>query len=100
LTSYLPGIDADNVDIQVTRESVLITGQRQRQELPEGHRALYSNVRYGQFRRLVELPYEVQNGNVKASFDDGVLTLTLPKVEEEKNKVVKLSLTKTAESVG
>ena len=97
LTSYLPGITADDVDIQVTRESVLLTGQRQHPTLEDGHRSLYSNVRYGQFRRLVELPYEVQNTKVEASFDKGVLTLILPKIEEEKNKVVKLSLSQSTE---
>ena len=97
LTSYLPGISADDVDIQVTRESVLMTGQRKRLPLEEGHRSLYSNVRYGQFRRIVELPYEVQNANVEASFDNGILTLVLPKIEEEKNKVVKLSLSKSTD---
>ena len=91
-TSYLPGISADDVDIQVTRDSVLITGQRKRPKLEEGHRAIYSYVRYGQFRRMVELPYEVQNTDVDASFEHGLLTLVLPKSEAEKNKVVKLSL--------
>lgn len=95
LTSYLPGVSADDVDVQVTRESVLITGQRKREDLPEGDRMLHSDVRYGQFRRLIELPYEVQNGNVDASFEDGILNLILPKIEEEKNKVVKLSLGKS-----
>lgn len=95
LTTYLPGVTADDVDIQVTRESVLITGQRNRETLEEGYRSLYSDVRYGQFRRLVELPYEVQNVNVEASFEHGILTLVLPKIEEEKNKVVKLNLGKS-----
>lgn len=97
LTTYLPGVNADDVDVQVTRESVLITGQRQRDSLEEGHRYLYSDVRYGQFRRLIELPFEVQNTNVEASFENGVLALVLPKIEEEKNKVVKLSLGKATE---
>lgn len=97
LTSYLPGVNADDVDIQVTKESVLITGQRKRSELEEGHQALYSDVRYGQFRRLIQLPLAVQNAKVEASFDNGILSLVLPKVEEEKNKVVKLSLGKSSE---
>ena len=90
LTSYLPGVSADDVDVQVTRESVLITGQRKREDLPEGDRMLHSDVRYGQFRRLIELPYEVQNGNVDASFEDGILNLVLPKIEEEKNKTLEI----------
>ena len=96
LSSYLPGVSADDVDVQVTRKSVLITGQRKRAEIAEGDRMLHSDVRYGQFRRLIELPFEVQNGNVEASFENGILNLVLPKIEEEKNKVVKLSLGKAS----
>ena len=92
LTTYLPGVAADDVDIQVTRESILLSGQRKRHELEEGHHTLYSDVRYGQFRRLIELPFAVQNDKVEASFEHGILSLVLPKVEEEKHKVVKLTL--------
>ncbi len=92
LTSYLPGIVADDLDIQVTRESISITGQRQSPEVGEGNRKLYSDIRYGQFRRYIELPIAVQNNHVDASFENGLLKLVLPKVEEEKHKVVKLNL--------
>ena len=96
LKVYLPGVSADDTDIQATQESVLISGNRQHSELPEGDRVLYSDVAYGQFRRFVELPSKVQNTKVDASFEHGILSLHLPKVEEEQNKVVKISLNQAA----
>ncbi|MEG3439871.1 Hsp20/alpha crystallin family protein [Pannus brasiliensis CCIBt3594] len=85
----LPGIDVNNVEIQVTKELVSIRGERKR---PEG--TPVSEFRYGQFGRSIVLPAKVQNTAVTADYRDGILYLTLPKAEEEKNKVVKVQLTK------
>jgi HSP20 family protein len=92
LTVLLPGVNPDDVDVQVTRESVAISGQRQALAVAEGDRVLYDNIRYGTFRRVVNLPEAVRNDAVTADFTDGLLSLTLPKVEEVRNKVVKINL--------
>lgn len=85
----LPGIDPNAVDIQVTKDFVSIRGERKR---PEGTSA--SEFRYGEFGRSIVLPVKVQNTAATADYQEGILRLTLPKVEEEKNKVVKVQLTK------
>lgn len=94
LTVHLVGVTAADLDVQVTADSVSIGGVRQAPEAPaeEGAQVLYDDTRYGSFQRLVNLPDAVQNDSVEASFTDGVLTLTLPKVVEARNKVVKISL--------
>ncbi|MGF1522425.1 MAG: Hsp20/alpha crystallin family protein [Leptolyngbyaceae cyanobacterium] len=92
LTVQLAGIDPDAIDIQVTREAVSIAGNRTQPEVADGDRVLYDGIRYGAFRRVVPLPEAVQNDAVEANFDNGLLTLTLPKVEEVRNKVVKINL--------
>ncbi|PMB08086.1 heat-shock protein Hsp20, partial [Fischerella thermalis CCMEE 5282] len=53
---------------------------------------IWSEFRYGQFQRIIPLPVSIKNEQVKAEFKNGVLTLTLPKVEAVKRKVVKLDL--------
>ncbi|MGF1460026.1 MAG: Hsp20/alpha crystallin family protein [Leptolyngbyaceae cyanobacterium] len=98
LTVQLAGISPDAIDIQATRENVVITGQRDQAEAGEGDRVLFDNVRYGAFRRVVNLPEAIRNDAVEASFEHGFLTLTLPKVEEVRNKVVKISLNGQPES--
>lgn len=95
LTVQLPGVASEAIDVQVTREAVSITGERKPLEVMEGDRVLYDGIRYGTFRRVVNLPEAVQNDAVEASFTDGLLTLTLPKVVEARNKVVKVNLPPT-----
>ncbi|MEO1094032.1 MAG: Hsp20/alpha crystallin family protein [Cyanobacteria bacterium J06638_28] len=92
LTVQLPGVNAEDVDVQVTRETVEIKGDRKATENAEGTRTLYDNIRYGTFHRVVNLPEAVQNDSVTADFHQGLLTLTLPKVEEARNQVVKINL--------
>ncbi|HEY9880366.1 MAG TPA: Hsp20/alpha crystallin family protein [Leptolyngbyaceae cyanobacterium] len=88
----LAGVKAEDLDIQVTREAVVITGERKAADVAEGQRLLFDDLRYGSFRRVVTLPEAIRNGNVQAAFTDGLLTLTLPKVVEARNKVVKINL--------
>ncbi|MFQ4141970.1 Hsp20/alpha crystallin family protein [Chlorogloeopsis sp. ULAP02] len=92
LQIQLPGIAAKNLDVQVTRDTVAIAGERQRQHHSENANYLHSEFRYGKFQRVVNLPVAVQNDNVQADFHDGILTLSLPKVEEVRNRVVKINL--------
>ncbi|BAU05388.1 heat-shock protein Hsp20 [Fischerella major NIES-592] len=90
--AQLPGVAAKNLDIQVTRDAVAIAGERQRQHQSENANYLHSEFRYGKFQRVVNLPVAVQNDKVQADFRDGILTLTLPKVEQVRNRVVKINL--------
>lgn len=92
LTIQLSGINPDAIDIQATRESLVISGERLQPEVAEGDRVLHDDIRYGSFRRVVNLPEAIQNDAVEAHFEHGFLMLTLPKVEEFRNKVVKISL--------
>lgn len=92
LHMQLPGVAAENLDIQVTREAVVITGARKAPAVAEGQKLLFDDLRYGTFRRVVTLPEAIQNGNVQADFSNGLLSLTLPKVVEARNKVVKINL--------
>lgn len=51
-----------------------------------------SEFHYGSFQRVVPLPGRIDHQNVVADYKDGILNLSLPKAEEEKNKVVKVSV--------
>jgi HSP20 family protein len=95
LKAQLPGIEGKDVEIQVTQKAVAIAGEY-RTEQTEGARGLHSEFRYGKFQRVLQLPYPIQNDQVKADFTNGILTLTLPKVVELRNKVVKINLAETA----
>ncbi len=84
----LPGIEAKDVDIEVSANAVKVVAER-KTEQKEGTR---SEFYYGKFQRVIPLKVKIQNTNVTAEYKDGILNLTLPKAEEEKTKVVKVNL--------
>ncbi|GAB1543231.1 Hsp20/alpha crystallin family protein [Scytonema sp. NUACC21] len=90
--AQLPGVSTRDLDVQVTRDAVSLSGERQRQHGSNDVNYLHSEFRYGKFQRIVNLPVAVQNDKVQADYRDGILTLTLPKVEEVRNRVVKINL--------
>jgi HSP20 family protein len=89
----VPGMEAKDLDVQVMVDRVAIAGER-KSEINDKTR---SEFRYGKFQRVIPLPVRIQNTNVTADYKDGILNLTLPKAEEEKNKVVKVNLLQDAE---
>jgi HSP20 family protein len=98
LRAQLPGIDAKDLDVQVGREAVSISGEHRHEEKTEEKGFFKSEFRYGKFQRVIPLPAAVQNDQVKADYKDGILTLTLPKVVEARNHVVKLNLAQSAQA--
>jgi HSP20 family protein len=88
----VPGMEAKDLDIQVSADSVSITGERKSETKTEKDGTIRSEFRYGKFQRVIPLPSRVRNADVKAEYKDGILLLNLPKLEEEKNKVVKINL--------
>jgi HSP20 family protein len=88
----VPGIEAKDLDVQVTAKTVSISGERKSELRTEEKGMTRSEFRHGKFRRVISLPSRVQNDKVTAEYEDGILNLTLPKVEAKANKVVKISL--------
>ena len=88
----VPGMEAKDLDIQVMADRVAIAGERKSETKTEEDGKTRSEFRYGKFSRVIPLPARIQNTNVTADYKDGILNLTLPKSEEEKNKVVKVNL--------
>ncbi|BAZ70289.1 MAG: Hsp20/alpha crystallin family protein [Pelatocladus maniniholoensis HA4357-MV3] len=88
LRVQIPGVEAKDLDIQVTKEAVAITGENRY----ENKGQIRSEFHYGKFQRVIPLPVAIQNDQVQAEYKNGILTLTLPKVTEARQKVVKINL--------
>ena len=88
----VPGMEAQDLDVQVTAEAVSINGDRKSETKTEEKSVTRSEFRYGSFRRVIPLPARIKNDQVQAEYKNGVLSLNLPKAEAEKNKVVKVNL--------
>ncbi|HKI54543.1 MAG TPA: Hsp20/alpha crystallin family protein [Anaerolineales bacterium] len=84
----LPGIKADEVQINVTGEVLTLKGEvKQNQEMEEKAWHLREQ-RFGSFERSIALPTDVVADKAKADFENGILTITLPKAEEVKPKTI------------
>jgi HSP20 family protein len=92
LRVQLPGVDRKDIDIQVTREVVAIAGERRHPSGTEDRGYLHSEFHYGKFHRVVRLPLAVQSDRASAEYEDGILTLILPKQGRARDRVVKLNL--------
>ncbi len=87
----LPGIEGKDLDVQVRRDAVVISGETTVEKTENKETYIRSEFRYGKFQRAISLPVPIQNDQVKANFTNGVLTLNMPKHEAVKNTVVKLN---------
>jgi HSP20 family protein len=90
VTASLPGLKADDVDITITGQTLAIRGEFKADESISRDQYLYRERRYGTFHRQLQLPVRVQGDAASATFDDGVLTLKIPKAEEVKPRQVKV----------
>ncbi|MFN7909640.1 MAG: Hsp20/alpha crystallin family protein [Microcystis sp.] len=88
----IPGMEAKDLNVEVTADSLTINGERKSEIKTEEEGFTRTEFRYGKFHRVIPLPVQVDNSKVTAEYKDGILNLTLPKAEEEKNKVVKVSI--------
>ena len=88
----IPGIEAKDLNLEVQADAVAISGERQSETKSETGGVTRSEFRYGSFRRVIPLPARVQNDQAQAEYKNGVVNLTLPKAESEKNRVVKVNI--------
>lgn len=88
----IPGVEAKDLNIRVTQQVVAISGEKRQENQTENGSSFRSEFRYGKFQRVIPLPVAIENNKVQAQFKDGILTLTLPKVIEARNQVVKINL--------
>lgn len=83
-----PGLTADDLDISITGDTLTIRGEFQADEVQEGARYHVRERRIESFARSIKLPTMVNVEQAKAEFENGILTLSLPKVEEVKPKTI------------
>lgn len=90
LSATIPGVSAQDLNIQVVNETVTIQGEIQVERIDEDH-YLLSERPSGRFNRVITLPDALDAGKAEAHIENGVLTLRIPKSEEAKPKTIKIN---------
>lgn len=86
-----PGVDKDNIDISIEDNRLTVQGERSEENVDTDSREYYRSERfYGSFKRSFALPDAIDTENVSASHDNGVLRVTLPKVEQSRRKSIEI----------
>ncbi len=98
LKAELAGMDPDDIQIEVEDNVLTIKGERRFEETVDKERYYRVERRFGTFQRDLALPQGVKPEDISAAYDDGVLTVTVPKVEEEKPKRIEVKAKKTVEA--
>jgi HSP20 family protein len=84
----MPGVKPDDIHISVTGDVLSLRGEVKEEKVADEASYHLRERRYGSFSRTVSLPTSVVADKAKAEFENGVLTLTLPKAEEHKPKTI------------
>ncbi len=90
IKATLPGVKPDEVDISISGDILTIKAERKEEKETKEKEYFRKENRYGMVSRSITLPVDVKADKADASFDNGVLTLTLPKAEKEKPRQIKV----------
>jgi HSP20 family protein len=88
VTAVLPGIHPEHINVRLHDGVLSISGELVQPEPNEGTRVLLQERTYGQFSRTVRLPQPIDENAVEATFENGLLNLTLPKAAEAKPRQI------------
>ena len=89
----VPGMKAEDIDIEVTDDAVMVRGERKSETQSEEEGEFRSEFYYGEFKRVIPMPQRIEKDKAVAEYKDGVLSLNIPKSLESASSTVKVSVT-------
>jgi len=97
----VPGMSRDDLDIRVEANVLIVSGEKKYEQETHKEGGFRSvERRYGRFERSLVLPRTVNANSVKANYDNGILTIVLPKAEESKPRRIEIQGAGAGRSVG
>lgn len=85
----MPGVKKEDIKVEVNNNRITVSGERQK-ETVEGREHHVSERSYGRFSRSVSLPQGVDEDHIEANFENGVLTLTIPKTDKAQARRIEI----------
>ena len=92
ITMELPGVAEKDIDVSLHDGVLTVKGEKTSERKEEGEGYFFSEREYGRFRRTFRLPADAKGDGVGADFSNGVLTITVPKMAEEKQEAKKIKV--------
>lgn len=91
LSVDLPGLSKDDLSITVDDNRLTIRGERKEERRTDGENVVRRERTFGRFYRTLRLPASVDEQNIDATFEDGILSVNLPKAEKSTTKNIAIS---------
>jgi HSP20 family protein len=88
----MPGMKREDIDVSLHEGSLSVSGERKSEQKHQDAEVYRAERFFGRFQRTVTLPTPVAADKVKAQYQDGILTITLPKTEEAKPKHINVNV--------
>ncbi|WP_235610725.1 Hsp20/alpha crystallin family protein [Bordetella sp. H567] len=88
VTAELPGMEEKDVEILLEEGTLTLRGEKRAESRDNARQ--FSERFYGRFERVIPIGHDIDEGQVKASFENGVLTVTLPKTESAQSRVKRI----------
>lgn len=83
ITAELPGVSGNDIDVSLDSDILTVRGQKKLQRKEDKEDFHFVERSFGSFQRAIRIPFAVEPDKVQASFDNGVLTVTIPKSEDQ-----------------
>ena len=91
ISANIPGIEADDIDVEILNKTVSIRGKFNEQVEDEDSKVLVNELPFGHFSRVLTLPTRLEPAEAVANLKDGVFTLRVPKAEQDRPQSIKIS---------
>ncbi len=88
VTAEIPGVDIEDIDINVVGETLTLSGERKPDSLSEEAQYHRQERGYGKVNRAIQLPFPVDVNKVEATFKNGVLHVSMPRAEADRPKKI------------
>lgn len=92
LTAEMPGLSDKDVNLELSGDVLTIAGEKREEKEEKEKNYHWSERRYGSFRRAIQLPQHIERDRIEANFRNGVLSVTLPKSEDAKQRQRKIEV--------
>lgn len=96
ITAEIPGIDEKDIDLEVSADGILsISGEKKNESEESSKDNCFSEISYGTFKRTLQLPWDLDYEAITAKYHNGVLTISIPKSQIEKQKFKRINVEKS-----